>query len=92
MAVMRTIGRVVEGLDDIYSMAPLLAKLGRSHARLGVDSASFALMRDCLIEVLEEVSSKKGEGGWGVGTRLARIIFHCMVCRVVGGMKDLHTL
>ena len=27
MAVMRTIGRMVEGLDDIYSVAPLLAKL-----------------------------------------------------------------
>ena len=60
MAVMRTIGRVVEGLDDICSMAPLLAKLGRSHARLGVDSASFALMRDCLIEVLEEVRERRG--------------------------------
>ena len=50
---MRTVGRIVEGLEDITSSLPLLRKLGVSHAGLGVGPEAFAGMRECLMDSLE---------------------------------------
>lgn len=44
--------QVIESMGDLDAAAPMLARLGRSHAALGARPESFAAMGDCLMEEL----------------------------------------
>ena len=44
--------QVIESLDDLDAVAPVLSRLGRTHAAMGVRPELFAAMRECLIEEL----------------------------------------
>ena len=44
--------QVIESLDDLDAVTPMLARLGRTHTAVGVKPEFFAAMRECLIEEL----------------------------------------
>ena len=52
--VIRTIGRIIESLEDLEAVMPTLERLGRSHAAMGVAPESLAALRECLMEALAE--------------------------------------
>ena len=53
-AIMRTIGRAIEGAEQLHEVLPMLARLGRTHANLFVKQEYFTVLRECLLETLAE--------------------------------------
>ena len=53
-AIIRTIGKAVEGAEQLQEVLSVLARLGRTHANLFVKQDYFAVLRDCLLEALVE--------------------------------------
>ena len=53
-AIMRTLGKVIENMGHLEAVVPMLARLGRSHATMGVKPAYFTTLRACLLEALGE--------------------------------------
>ena len=53
-AIMRTIGRAIEGAEQLHEVLPMLTRLGRTHANLFVKQDYFAVLRECLVEALAE--------------------------------------
>ena len=53
-AVVRTVGRLLDGLHGLPALAPELRRLGRSHAAMGVPPSAFPTMRDCLMGALAD--------------------------------------
>ena len=51
---MRTIGRAIEGAEQLQEVLPMLTRLGRTHANLLVKREYFAKLRECLVEALAE--------------------------------------
>ena len=69
-AIMRTLGKIIEGMDHLEDVAPLLARLGRSHAAVGIRPEHFAAMRACMMEALAEHLGRDAfagavEAAWG---------------------------
>ena len=67
---MRTIGKVIEGMDHLDDVMPMLARLGRSHAMMGIKPAYFATLKECLMEALAEHLGAEAfagaiEAAWG---------------------------
>ena len=54
LALMRTVGKLVVGLTNLQAFAPVLSRLGSTHAALSVPAESFAAMRDIMLEALGE--------------------------------------
>ena len=54
LVLMRTVGKLVAGITDLAAFMPVLMRLGRTHATLGVPIASYDAMRDVMEEVLAE--------------------------------------
>ena len=54
-AVVRRVGELVAGLDNLPSVLPSLAALGKTHAALAIEPGHFDVLRECLLEALQEV-------------------------------------
>ena len=53
-AIMRTVGMFIENMDNIQAVVPVLARLGSTHALLGVRPAFFKEFRASFIEAVKE--------------------------------------
>ena len=53
-AIMRTVGMFIENMDNIQAVVPTLARLGGTHALLGVRPAFFKEFRASFIEAVKE--------------------------------------
>ena len=53
-AIMRTVGMFIENMDNIQAVVPMLARLGSTHALLGVRPAFFKEFRASFLGALAE--------------------------------------
>ena len=51
---MRTVGMFIENMDNLQAMVPTLARLGGTHALLGIRPAFFKEFRASFIEAMAE--------------------------------------
>jgi hemoglobin-like flavoprotein len=50
--VVTTVGTAISGLEDISAVFPALQDLGSKHARYGVESQHYVIMRQALLDTL----------------------------------------